>query len=110
MQAQPEESIEPHVETAEDKAEKKRKQVHKCCTACQAALDKDRSGDAPDKIPCADFTADLDEGCRKWFVKNPMMAAKAKQCVADNAPPAAAPPATEGEGAGEGAGEAAPSP
>ena len=66
----------------EPSAEDKKRE---CCKQCAQGMDKDRTGDPPEKIPCADFTADLDERCRKYFVKSPMTAAEAKSCVA--APP-----------------------
>jgi predicted small lipoprotein YifL len=46
----------------------------KCCTECKAALTKDRSGAAPDTIPCADYSS-LSPWCREHFLAKPAMAA-----------------------------------
>ena len=80
--AQPEE-ITP-VEVREPTAEEKR---YQCCQECAAGLEADRSGDAPDAIPCEDFTVDVKERCRKWFLINPMKASEAKACVEQGPPP-----------------------
>lgn len=61
-------------ETAEQKHSR-------CCGECAKALANDRSGDKPDKIPCADFTADLSEECLKHFRKKATMATEAKACA-----------------------------
>jgi hypothetical protein len=50
----------------------------KCRAACKEALAKDRSGAAPDTIPCADFTADLDFVCLEYFRANPTKASECK--------------------------------
>lgn len=50
------------------------KMHEKCCTACKAALAKDRSGGAASAIPCADFTADMDVFCIEHFRSKPTMA------------------------------------
>jgi hypothetical protein len=80
------EPVEVKEETAEDKK-------LACCKQCVQGMEKDRTGDAAEKIPCSDFTADLEERCRKYFVKSPMTAAEAKTCVAarETAPEPAAP-------------------
>jgi len=57
-----------------------------CCQACDEALAKDRTGDAPEKIPCADFTADMTKDCVDYFVKKPLMASEAKACAAEPVP------------------------
>jgi len=59
-----------------------------CCTACDKAMANDRTGDTADKIPCADFTAELDEDCLKFFRNTPMMASNAKACAGGSKPPA----------------------
>ncbi|MSP25823.1 MAG: hypothetical protein EXR75_11810 [Myxococcales bacterium] len=64
-------------------------QAQLCCEQCAAALVKDKTGDAPDKIPCVDFTADLKEECLVYFRKNAMTAAQATACAAK--PPVSAP-------------------
>jgi len=53
----------------------------RCCEACADAREKDRSPDAAEKIPCADYTADLKNVCRNWFLDHPMTAAEAQACV-----------------------------
>ncbi|MDC3952322.1 hypothetical protein [Polyangium jinanense] len=49
----------------------------KCCASCKEALATDRSGTAPDQIPCADFTAALSPWCLEYFRANPT---KASEC------------------------------
>ncbi|HVK64488.1 MAG TPA: hypothetical protein VM694_08440 [Polyangium sp.] len=49
----------------------------KCCASCKEALATDRSGTAPDQIPCADFTAVLSPWCLEYFRSNPT---KASEC------------------------------
>jgi hypothetical protein len=50
----------------------------KCCGECKDALAKDRTGNAPDKIPCADFTDTLDPLCREHFLAKKTMASECK--------------------------------
>ena len=94
QQQEEEEGAEP-VEVKEETAEDKKLA---CCKQCVNGMEKDRTGDAAEKIPCADFTADLEERCRKFFVKSPMTAAEARTCVAarettpEPAAPAPSPP------------------
>ncbi|MBW2524244.1 MAG: hypothetical protein JRI23_08725 [Deltaproteobacteria bacterium] len=57
-----------------------------CCEQCAKGLAADRTGQPPDQIPCADFTAVLEEFCLDFFRKSPL---KASEC------PSAAP--AEGE-------------
>jgi hypothetical protein len=54
----------------------------RCCGECVAGLKEDRTGDAPDKIKCQDFTVHVKNACQKWFHDNPMTAAEAQACVA----------------------------
>jgi hypothetical protein len=77
---------EPEDKGSEVTAPSKKEQKRLCCEQCQKALENDKSGDAPDKIPCQDFTADLDETCLRWFRENPMKADQAKACAAAGAP------------------------
>ncbi len=49
----------------------------KCCVSCKDALKADRSGTAPDQIPCADFTAGLSPWCLEYFRSHPT---KASEC------------------------------
>ncbi len=76
MQAEPEKKLEP-VEV------KKEDMRAVCCHQCAAAVKKDRTGDAPEKIPCVDFTSELDEDCLKWFRKHKMNAAEGTKCAAE---------------------------
>lgn len=48
----------------------------KCCAECKTGMAKDRSGAAPDTIPCADFTDTLSPWCLEHFRSNPIMASK----------------------------------
>lgn len=48
----------------------------KCCAECKAGLAKDRSGSAPDTIPCADFTDTLSPWCLEHFRGSPLMASR----------------------------------
>jgi hypothetical protein len=48
----------------------------KCCGSCKEGLAKDRSGGAPNTIPCADFTADLDMVCLEHFRSKKTMASE----------------------------------
>lgn len=48
----------------------------KCCAECKAGLAKDRSGSAPDTVPCADFTDTLSPWCLEHFRTSPLMASK----------------------------------
>ena len=50
----------------------------KCCTACKEGLAKDRTGAAPNTIPCADFTAQLTPWCLEHFNAHPTMASECK--------------------------------
>jgi hypothetical protein len=50
----------------------------KCCAACKEGLSKDRTGAAPNAIPCADFTAQLSPWCLEHFRAHPTMAADCK--------------------------------
>lgn len=83
MAAEPEKELKPHIVTKEQ-----RKGL--CCAACDKAIANDRTGDSPDKIPCADFTAELGEECLKYFSDNPIMASEAKACAVAPAEPEAA--------------------
>jgi hypothetical protein len=56
-----------------------------CSAQCAQALEKDKTGDDPSKVPCADFTAELNEECLNFFRKTPMMAADAKAFAAEAA-------------------------
>ncbi|UQA61588.1 hypothetical protein [Polyangium aurulentum] len=49
----------------------------KCCASCKEAVKTDRSGAAPDQIPCADFTAALSPWCLEYFRAHPT---KASEC------------------------------
>jgi len=49
----------------------------KCCTQCKDALSKDRSGQNPDSIPCADYS-DLQPWCTEHFRVKPTMASACK--------------------------------
>ena len=46
----------------------------KCCAECKTGLSKDRSGTAPDTVPCADFTDTLTPWCLEHFRSKPTMA------------------------------------
>lgn len=46
----------------------------KCCNECKEGLGKDRSGAAPNTIPCADFTDTLSPWCLEHFRGKPTMA------------------------------------
>jgi predicted small lipoprotein YifL len=48
----------------------------KCCASCQEALKTDRSGQAADQIPCADFTAAMSPWCLEYFRAHPTKAAE----------------------------------
>lgn len=50
----------------------------KCCASCKEGLAADRSGAAPDTIPCADFTANLNVVCLEYFRANPTKASECK--------------------------------
>jgi hypothetical protein len=50
----------------------------KCCASCKEGLAADRSGSAPDTIPCADYTANLSPWCLEFFRANPMKASECK--------------------------------
>lgn len=50
----------------------------KCCASCKEGLAADRSGAAPDTIPCADFTANLSPWCLEYFRANPTKASECK--------------------------------
>lgn len=58
----------------------------KCCVNCMEALAKDRSGTAPEEMPCADFTTELSPWCLEHFRDVPT---KASECKSAEAPPAA---------------------
>jgi hypothetical protein len=81
MAAAPEKGPAPIIKSA---AEVRRN----CCQQCTDAAAKDKTGDDPAKIPCADFTAELKEECLNLFRKTPLMAAAAKACAAEPAPAA----------------------
>jgi hypothetical protein len=103
IQAEPEPGPVPEVVKEPSAADKKLE----CCNQCLKGHDKDRTGDAAENIPCADFTADLDERCRKYFVASPISAAEAKICVAAlGAEPGGEETPAEGAGGGAGAPEA----
>ena len=54
-------------------------QIHaKCCGQCKEGLSKDRSGGAPNTIPCDDFTAQLDVICLEHFRSKKTMASECK--------------------------------
>jgi hypothetical protein len=71
---------EPEVGPKPVLASKLEKKAH-CCAQCVAALDKDRSGQDATKIPCMDFTADMEEDCVIWFRSNPVKASDAASCA-----------------------------
>ena len=50
----------------------------KCCTSCKEGLAKDRTGQSPDKIPCADYTDTPSPWCLEHFRGKPTMAAQCK--------------------------------
>jgi len=50
----------------------------KCCASCKEGLAADRSGAAPDTIPCSDFTANLSPWCLEFFRANPTKASECK--------------------------------
>jgi hypothetical protein len=50
----------------------------KCCVACKAGLEKDRTGAKPESIPCSDFTAELTPWCLEHFRDKPTMASACK--------------------------------
>lgn len=50
----------------------------KCCASCKEGLAADRSGSAPDTIPCADYTANLTPICLEFFRANPTKASECK--------------------------------
>lgn len=50
----------------------------KCCASCKEGLAGDRSGAAPDTIPCSDFTAQLSPWCLEYFRANPTKASECK--------------------------------
>jgi hypothetical protein len=64
--------------TAEELAAKEAKTKVDCCVNCLEGLSKDRSGDSPDKIPCADFTAQLNPLCLEFFRSHPIKASECK--------------------------------
>ncbi|MBK8253490.1 MAG: hypothetical protein IPK82_12590 [Polyangiaceae bacterium] len=49
----------------------------KCCAQCKEAAEKDRSGQNPDTIPCADYS-DLQPWCTEHFRVKPTMASACK--------------------------------
>ncbi|MBK9261070.1 MAG: hypothetical protein IPM54_14845 [Polyangiaceae bacterium] len=49
----------------------------KCCATCKEGLAADRSGSAPDQIPCSDYTDKLSPWCLEFFRANPT---KASEC------------------------------
>ena len=55
----------------------------RCCKQCVTGLENDKTGDAPEKIPCQDFTVYVKGVCLKWFHNNPMNAAEGKACLAE---------------------------
>lgn len=63
---------------ASAKTEDEEKMHAKCCDACKAGLAKDRTGAAPNTIPCSDFTADLSPWCLEHFRSRPTMASECK--------------------------------
>ena len=50
----------------------------KCCLSCKEGLAKDRTGGAPNTIPCSDFTAELDMVCLEHFRGKKTMASECK--------------------------------
>jgi hypothetical protein len=50
----------------------------KCCASCKEGLAADRSGTAPDQIPCADYTSNLSPWCLEFFRANPTKASECK--------------------------------
>ena len=68
-------NVEANAKGAADGAE----QIHvKCCGQCKEGLGKDRSGGAPNTIPCDDFTAQLDVICLEHFRSKKTMASECK--------------------------------
>jgi hypothetical protein len=49
----------------------------KCCDQCKEALGKDRSGQNPEEIPCADYS-ELQPWCTEHFRIKPTMAGACK--------------------------------
>ena len=89
--AEPKEGPKPVILSAEDK-----KRV--CCEECASAMANDKTGDAPENVPCVDFTAELKEECLNHFRDQPMTAAEAQKCAAAPKPE---PAADEGQDAAE---------
>ena len=50
----------------------------KCCGQCKAGLAKDRTGQKPETIPCADYTVELDPFCLEHFRGKKTMASQCK--------------------------------
>ncbi|HRI63500.1 MAG TPA: hypothetical protein PK156_04665 [Polyangium sp.] len=64
---------------ADDKAGAGKEDMRaKCCASCKEGLAADRSGAAPDTIPCADFTANLSVVCLEYFRATPTKASECK--------------------------------
>ena len=76
-----EQPVDETVAPVEEKKTTPQQRRHRCCKQCQTGLEADKSGDAPDNIPCQDFTVHVKQVCLKWFHKNPMKASEAKACV-----------------------------
>lgn len=62
----------------DDKATSNEDLRTKCCASCKEGLAADRSGSAPDTIPCADYTANLSFVCLEFFRANPLKASECK--------------------------------
>ena len=99
---QEDKEIEPAVKMPDEMNAAEKKAA--CCEQCTKGLAKDRTGQPPEQIPCADFTADLEEWCLNYFRDHAMMASEC-QAVAKPAasatpdagsPDAAAPPPPAG--------------
>jgi hypothetical protein len=68
-------NVEANATAAVDNAAK----IHaKCCGECKEGLGKDRTGAAPNTIPCADFTDTLDMVCLEHFRGKKTMASECK--------------------------------
>lgn len=69
---------ETNVKPSDEKPAPNEEMRTKCCAACNEGLAADKSGAAPDTIPCADFTANLSPFCLEFFRANPMKASECK--------------------------------
>ena len=51
-----------------------------CCAQCEKGLAEDKTGESPDKIPCADYAAsgEVREKCVDYFRNTPLKAGECK--------------------------------